>query len=70
MKELLKDQLKQSMVLAALFAFGLVWLLFALYSLPAQLGAKIYILTPVVFGMGIAAFFLAVNSKKENVVFA
>lgn len=69
MKELLNDRLKQSMVLAALFAIGLVWLLFALYSLPATLGMKIYLLTAGVFGIGIAAFFLAVNSKKEIVVF-
>ncbi len=69
MKELLKDRLKQSMVLAALFAIGLVWLLFAFYSLPVAVGANTYILAASVFGIGIAAYFLAVNSKKEIVVF-
>lgn len=78
MNELLKDRLKQSMVLAALFSIGLVWLLFALYSLPSTLGltenfsstwVKMYILTAAVFGIGIGAYFLAINSKKEIVVY-
>lgn len=78
MKELLKDRLKQSMVLAAFFAIGLVWLLFSLYTLPTSLGltgdfsstwSKIYILVIAVFGIGISAYFLVLNSKKEVVVF-
>ena len=78
MNELLKDRLKQSMALASLFSIGLVWLLFTLYSLPAKLGLtdhfgsiwmKVYILTIVVFGVGIIAYFLLLNSKKEIIVY-
>ena len=78
MNELLKDRLKQSMVLAALFSIGLLWLLFALYSLPTSLGlsehfssawVKVYVLTICVFGVGIGAYFLVLNSKKEIVVY-
>ncbi len=78
MKELLTDRLKQSMILAALFSIGLVWLLFLLYTLPANLGLtdnfsavwmKVYVLTIGVFGTGILAYFLALNSKKEVIVF-
>ena len=78
MKELLTDRLKISMVLAGLFSIGLIWLLFSIYSLPASLGLtdnfsaawmKVYLLTIAVFGIGIAAYFLLLNSKKEIVVY-